>query len=460
MTIAEQITRAKADYDEVYQTAHRNGTNEGFTDGYTVGYSNGKASMIDESKIIEKTVTGSIISVDDVSELPHEVGIQLSSGNVTVKAKGNLFNINNGKYSGSSQGTVSGDKITVYQTFAGAYVSYNMEIPDVHLLYGKQITISAKCKKIDDSANTPAIRMTVFNGTSNVSGYFDIYATPNENGEIIASGTVPAQAPTTGRLCLAIYSAFSGTGEVNKPIEYSDITINIGSSAIYTPYQVQAATANADGTVEGIKSISPRMTVFTDNSNVDITMNYHMSYGAWVRWNKDWDNKQKHGTQRNYWGAFTSGYNDNNFDPKYSIIATDCSYMFMYTGITYINVDIDLGGCAQVSNLMPYTYGTVKRVKKIILKNDGSQSFSNAFAYASGLTEIFFDGVIGKDISFAQSTLLNEASFINIFEHFSTTATFTATFAKNAVINTFGSTTAAKWTNLVASRPNVTIALA
>ena len=64
-------------------------------------YEAGQQSMVDESKIIEKTVSGSVIAIDDVSEVPHEVAVQLSSDTVTnfsgvaVKVFGkNLFDKN------------------------------------------------------------------------------------------------------------------------------------------------------------------------------------------------------------------------------------------------------------------------------------------------------------------------------------------------------------------------------
>jgi len=43
-------------------------------------YKAGQSSMVDESKIIEKTVSGEYISVDDVSEIPHDVKVNLTSG--------------------------------------------------------------------------------------------------------------------------------------------------------------------------------------------------------------------------------------------------------------------------------------------------------------------------------------------------------------------------------------------
>ena len=45
-------------------------------------YAAGKASMVDKSKLIPKTVSGSYISVDDVSEIPHSVGCKVESVNL------------------------------------------------------------------------------------------------------------------------------------------------------------------------------------------------------------------------------------------------------------------------------------------------------------------------------------------------------------------------------------------
>lgn len=62
MDIAEQVIRAKQDLDDVYSA--------------------GQSSMVDESKLIPKTVSGSYISVDDVSEIPHSVGCKVESVNL------------------------------------------------------------------------------------------------------------------------------------------------------------------------------------------------------------------------------------------------------------------------------------------------------------------------------------------------------------------------------------------
>lgn len=60
MDIAEKTLRLKKDFDDVYKA--------------------GQSSMVDETKIIKKTVSSEYISVDDVSEIPHEVKVKLTSG--------------------------------------------------------------------------------------------------------------------------------------------------------------------------------------------------------------------------------------------------------------------------------------------------------------------------------------------------------------------------------------------
>ena len=43
----------------------------------------------------------------------------------------------------------------------------------------------------------------------------------------------------------------------------------------YEPYNGQTATANADGIVEGLTSVSPDMTIMTDTEGVVIDMTYN-----------------------------------------------------------------------------------------------------------------------------------------------------------------------------------------
>ena len=72
--IAEKI-REKAGTDATYKP-------ENMPSGIDDVYKAGQSSMVDESKLIPKTVSGSYISVDDVSEIPHSVGCKVESVNL------------------------------------------------------------------------------------------------------------------------------------------------------------------------------------------------------------------------------------------------------------------------------------------------------------------------------------------------------------------------------------------
>lgn len=58
---------------------------------------------------------------------------------------------------------------------------------------------------------------------------------------------------------------------------YSDIQIEVGSTATtYTPYQGQQTyTPETDGTVLGVTSISPDMTLMTDKAGVVLDVSYN-----------------------------------------------------------------------------------------------------------------------------------------------------------------------------------------
>ena len=197
-----------------------------------------------------------------------------------------------------------------------------------------------------------------------------------------------------------------------------------------------------------------------------------------------WDNYQDYGNRTDYNMAFGShAWNDNIFKPKYDIKPISATRLFGSTDITDIKgcleragVVLDLSNCtsmvylmetgakvtrlpilnvAKISSLnyfMNYATNLIS-VDKVILKSDGSQTFSNtSFGYLSSLVEIRFEGVIGKTINFQWSPL-SRASIESIVEHLSDSVSGqTASFKKTAVLAAFG--TEADWTAYIASKPN------
>ena len=63
----------------------------------------------------------------------------------------------------------------------------------------------------------------------------------------------------------------------NQPITFSNIQLEVGKAVTeYEEYKgVQTVVANTDGTVEGLTSVSPNMTVLTDTEGVNIDCTYN-----------------------------------------------------------------------------------------------------------------------------------------------------------------------------------------
>jgi len=256
------------------------------------------------------------------------------------------------------------------------------------------------------------------------------------------------------RIEIAQHSRWSG-----GTIKISNINVNIGTSEIaYEPYKEQVLTPNADGTVEGMTSVSPYMNIFTDTDGVNIEATYNKSYGMQTAYDLFWDTFQQNGERYMYNGAFSSNnWTDQTYNPKYPIIAEGSSRaggMFNNsTKITDTRVPITIKSGSH-SGLFNYCTG-LRRVRKITL-GDGVTITGTPFIWCSALEDIEFEGVIAFDIDFRYSPL-NRGSISNIIEHLSDTATEkTATFKKSAKESAF---TDEEWSKLISSKSNWTISV-
>lgn len=185
------------------------------------------------------------------------------------------------------------------------------------------------------------------------------------------------------------------------------------------------------------------------------------------------------------------GWTDESFKPIYNIVPTQVTRMFAFTGIKNLKADLErqgvildlskvTGDVAQmfanslvtdigvlnISNAKSANYllqdaSQLVNVEKVILSSSGNQTFTQAFGYNKKLVEIRFEGVIGNNIEFKQSTKLSADSLESIVTHLSDTVTGkTITFP-----NTAESTYNAKygdgaWATLLSTKQNWSIAYA
>lgn len=193
------------------------------------------------------------------------------------------------------------------------------------------------------------------------------------------------------------------------------------------------------------------------DSDVNVNVNVPTRYDEGKQSERDgfWEEYQDHGKRRDYQCAFAY-VSDEHFSPKYPIVATNAIYLVQNSNITDLKVDVDCSDVASMANVF-YNAPGLKRIPKVILKNDGSQAMTRTFNALPSLENIVIEGVIGASTTFQSSTKLSKASIESVFGALSnTTSGLTLTLSQTAKQNAF---TDAQWSALVATKPNWTISL-
>ena len=157
----------------------------------------------------------------------------------------------------------------------------------------------------------------------------------------------------------------------------------------------------------------------------DVEESYNRGYeagtaaGQKAEYDKLWYNLQNNGSAMNYYYKFAyTGWNDKNFNPKYPIVcttgSTTAANIFYYNlGITKINVPIIVNGTS--ANAMFQNASNLVTVSSLTVNEN--VSFANTFLYCNELQNITFEGVIGQNISFANSSKLTDDSINSSIEH-------------------------------------------
>ena len=220
--------------------------------------------------------------------------------------------------------------------------------------------------------------------------------------------------------------------------------------------------------------------------------------GQQSEYDRFWDAFQQNGRRGGYQYAFAGtgekdAWNDETFKPKYDMILGEGytgSQMFWWCPASNIaetlekqGVRLDTTRCGSMTQMfqsaftkrvpelncthamdygngLEYTFvnSLIETIDKLIVTE--ALTYYAAFKNCYYLKNITFEGAIGQNIDFADSTQLSKESIENIIEHLSATASGkTLTLSSTAVTNAFGSTTASEWTSLVNSRSNWTISL-
>ena len=414
---------------------------------YDAGYVKGQESMVDESKIIEKTVSGTgLLLIDDVSEVPHEVEVQLTSDTITdfsntevVVTGKNLWDKDRTDYKPSP---ASGYYYFPIKVGAGNAVTFS---------FPQTLTTGLgfyALVNVNDTGN---------NVTESKDWLYHSTASPLINNEV----TVTAK---TDFVYLVV-------NQISKFRTYIGNDLQIEISSIPTSYEFfieEKYTPNPNGKV-AVKSMSPIMNIYTNETDINISANYHKSYGMQLQYDLMWDAIQTAGTRKAYDFAFYGNqWDDRVFKPKYDFHPTTAKNMFraarfedLKACLENSGVVLDTSACTDFE--MTFYYGIYGHIPEIdtrsattlysifcgadahtidkwILKDDGSQKFNqNTFTHNS-LKNLVVEGVIGQNqLSFALCTKLSKASITSIINALSsTTSGLTITLSKTAINTAFG----------------------
>ena len=216
-------------------------------------------------------------------------------------------------------------------------------------------------------------------------------------------------------------------------------------------------------------------------------------------YDKFWDNFQNYGKPKKYqYAFFGDSWNDNNFKPKYDIICGEGlnSGSMFYTStikdlegiLNALGRKLDTSASVNMDNIFNYSSvtavpeidttgsngllssfsnaGNLKIIRNMVLRDDGSQSFTNTFSNCRSLEFLRISGVIGKNgFNVKDCTKLSGESIVSIIEALSdTTSGITVTLSQTAVNNMVfpivgNKGTYNSWTELEQSKTNWTISL-
>lgn len=409
MSIAEKLTNIAQNQYKVYEA--------------------GKRSMVDPNKIIEKTVTGTAICVNDVSEIPHKCTVSVDKdASITVCGK-NILDYRKATGRNTEQTVIIIDNGV--QWVSG---NYYFKIP-CNVKAGQTVTFSCA-----DYSKLSGCRL----GDDRVS---PIILTDMINFNDVATSFI-ATIDTT---VIYIYKR-DVTNAITEPIIITNIQLEIGDIATeYEPYKSETHTITAGETIE-VESICPTMSLFADN-DASITFGYHQSSAVvqckQAEYDRFWDTYQKRGKRTSYNYAFYS-WDKSLFNPKYDIDATQgAHYTFYYTDIEAVQKAIIAKGPVMLSTFA--NSPNLHTIAKLIVSE--ATTYNNTFGNATALENITFEGVIGSTISFASCSKLTDASVQSIIDHLkdltgqtAQTLTFHATVGGNLAEGQKAAIAARNWT--------------
>lgn len=221
---------------------------------------------------IKNTLRGEVLTASDVSPIEHNLKVNVESKNlIPFPYNGKTETINGVTFTHNGDGT-----ITVNGTATANAVHYLRWDVANPVVLGRGIYFISGCPEGSDYPTYYVTVSTALNGAFTDVG---VYNSGSVNGRSIetdairAIGIVVKAGVTANNLLFKpqIEKGTTATPWTPYVADVSGVKVSVYSDGV----EVQTATANADGTVEGLTSISPNMTLLTDTSGAVINLEYN-----------------------------------------------------------------------------------------------------------------------------------------------------------------------------------------
>lgn len=212
--------------------------------------------------------------------------------------------------------------------------------------------------------------------------------------------------------------------------------------------------------------------------------------GAEANWDVFWDLFQDFGIRTKYKRAFSLGWHNETFLPKYKIVPQGeicADYMFYETNIeTVDDTKVDFSKVENFNNVFEFsqctsismdarsaksmfkTFYNANFLTSLTIHNlQEDCTFEDAFTGSICLSDLYLTGSIGQDINLSTCSILTRESILNFVDSLSINAEGkTAKLSLHAVAKAFETShekrdgdTTKEWLDIVATRPNWTITL-
>ena len=202
-------------------------------------------------------------------------------------------------------------------------------------------------------------------------------------------------------------------------------------------------------------------------------------YGKTEAHDTFWDAFQAKGNRTDYEKAFYGQWwTGDNYNPKYIPAPVNAAYMYQKSNATgHLEVDtskctnmiamfseakqvasigtIDTRLCTSLASLFGYMDNLIS-IRKVILKNDGTQTFTDGSFWASRLKDIVIEGTIGNSLNIRICNSLSKDSLASFVDALSDNTSGKALTVSPTAKARF---TDEEWASLIARKPNWTISL-